>query len=499
MNKKISSLNTIPAKFRKIVETMPEQVAVTDCDFATYTYKELANMCDAVRSTFETVPHRVGILMGHGVAQIAAILAVIEAGGAYVAVEPSLPGERIRRIFTEAGVDFVLTGKANTDRVKAFSPLTVPAVSELLKGATKPLPQPDVRPDTHAYILYTAQRSGKRKGVIVDNENVVHYVNAFHHEFNLGPGDVMLQSSVCTYDTFVEEVFVTLLSGATLSILPESNRGDVRSIVDFAERTGVTAVSAFTTMISATNQLKRVPSKLRLIIANGEVLLPEQISWLKDKVEAIYFSYGLSEITVRAAWMRCDNYILAPGATVYPIGRPIDGMEIAILNENLEEVEPFAPGEICILGDGVARGYVNEDDDTSSFATMPDGRRVYLTGDIGTTDGKIFYFLKHADEDVMIDGRKVSCREVESALRQNPDIDAGAVCSFTDTKGKPYLVAYFTAKKASAAVSLASLKRHMKSLLAWFKVPEFYIQMTSLPRKRNGKVSLKDLPRIFKQ
>ncbi len=495
----ITSLNTIPAKFRNIVETMPEKVAVIDSDFTTYTYHDLANMADAIRASFSTVPHRVGILTGHGVAQIAAILAVIEAGGAYVAVEPSLPGERIRRIFTEAAVDFVLTGKANISRVKDFHPMILAPIDELLKGAGKEMPSADVRPDTHAYILYTAQRSGKRKGVIVDHENVTHYVTAFDHEFHLGPSDVMLQSSVCTYDTFVEEVFVTLLSGATLAILPESNRGDVRSIVDFAERTGVTAVSAFTTMIAATNQLRRVPSKLRLIIANGEVLTPDQISWLKDKVDAIYFSYGLSEITVRAAWMRCDNYILAPGATAYPIGRPIDGMEIAILNENLEPVEPFAPGEICILGDGVARGYVNEDDDPSSFATMPDGRRVYLTGDIGTTDGKIFYFLKHADENVMIEGRNVSCREVESALRQNPDIDSGVVCSFTDTKGKPYLVAYFTAKCAAAAVSLASLKRHMKSLLAWFKVPEFYIQMGSLPRKRNGKVSLKDLPRIFKQ
>lgn len=494
-----NATNTIPAKFRKIVESMPEKVAVIDSDFKPYTYKELANMADAIRMHFPTELHRVGILTGHGVVQVAAILAVIEAGAAYVAVEPSLPGERIRRIFKEANVDSVLCGKANIERVKEFNPMLLGPAHELLKGSPRPLPSPEVAPDTAAYIIYTAQRNGKRKGVIVDNENVTHYVTAFDHEFHLGTDDVMLQSSVCTYDTFVEEIFVTLLSGATLAILPESNRGDVRSIVDFAERTGVTAVSAFTTMIAAANQLQRIPSKLRLIIANGDVLSPSQISWLRDKVDKIYFSYGLSEITVRAAWMRCDNYELAPGATVFPIGRPIEGMDIAILNENLEPVAPMEPGEICILGEGVARGYVNMDDDSSNFATMPDGRRVYLTGDIGTTDGNIFYFLRHADEDVMIEGRNVSCLEVESALRQNPDIDSGVVCSFTDTKGKPYLVAYFTAKCAAAAVSLASLKRHMKSLLAWFKVPEFYIQMHSLPRKRNGKVSLKDLPRIFKQ
>lgn len=492
-----TDVSTIAAKFKSTVTRHRDATAIIDCDFTTYTYSEFDSIVEGVRTLLPEGAERVGILMGHGVQQVASLFAIIESGAACVAVEPALPGERIRRIFTEAKVDCVLTGHANATRVADFHPIVVPGV-EALKAAQPHKPMPDMSPLTRAYILYTARRDGKRKGVIVDNGNVTHYVKAFSHEFNLGPGDVMLQSSVCTYDTFVEEVFVSLLSGATLAILPERCRGDVRSIVDFAERTGVTAVSAFTTMIAETNRLQRVPSKLRLIIANGTVLTPGDISWLKDHVGAIYFSYGLSETTVRAAWMRCDNYPLAPGATVYPIGRPVEGVEIAILNENLEPVERLQPGEICILGDGVARGYINEDDDSSNFATMPDGRRVYLTGDLGCTDGDLFYYLRPVEEEVEIDGRKVSCREVESALRQNPHVENGVVCSFTDTKGKPYLVAYFTAKCAAAAVSLQSLKRHMKNMLAWFKVPEFFIQMAALPRKRNGKVSLKDLPRIFK-
>ena len=106
-----TSLNTIPAKFRHIVEAMPQETAVIDSDFKTYTYKQLADMADAVRSSFGKNHRRVGILMGHGIVQIASILAVIEAGGAYVAVEPSLPGERIRRIFSEAELISCLPAK----------------------------------------------------------------------------------------------------------------------------------------------------------------------------------------------------------------------------------------------------------------------------------------------------------------------------------------------------------------------------------------------------
>ena len=491
-----SHLNTIPALWRKTVADNYDKIALIASDFARYTYGDIDHMAKAIRSLFaKHKPSRVGILMNHGPRQVASIMAVIEAGASYVAVEPSLPGTRIRRIFKEADVDFVITGRSNAVRVLKYKPLVLPSREKLLTMDADPEPV-EVEPTTPAYILYTATRSGKRKGVVVDNDNVTHYVHAFSKEFNVGPGDVVLQASVCGFDTFVEELFVSLLSGAALAILPEDNRGDIRSIVDFCDRTGVTVICGFTSMVEAMNKLERVPEKLRLLISNGEALTPENIFWLKDKT-TIYYSYGLSETTVRAAWHRCDNWQLAEGERFYPIGKPIEGVEIAILNENLEPVANGATGEICILGEGVARGYVGEDDE-SSFATMPDGRRVYLTGDMGSWDGNVFHFVEHADRSVVIEGRSVKCSEIENALCQNPDVENGVVCSFTDSKGKPYLVAYFTAKCSKAGVSLTGLRRHMKSLLAWFKVPEFYVQMKSLPTKRNGKVNTDALPQVLK-
>lgn len=491
-------LNTIPAIFKQIVAAAPDNVAVIDSDFTKYTYADIDRMADGIRAVFPLDrPARVGILTGHGASQIAAIMAVVSAGAAYVALEPAIPGEKIRRIFAEAEVDFVLTGRANAQRVKDFNPVVLPSDEALKVGATG-LPQVEVLPSTPAYILYTAGRTGKRKGVVVQNDNVTHYVRAFRHEFKIRDGYVMLQNSVCTLDTFVEEVFVSLLSGATLAILPESNRGDVRSIVDFSERTGVSIISCFTSMVNDLNALRRLPSSLQLLIANGRPVEARDIDWLKDRL-VVYYTYGLSETTVRAAWQRCDNFVLADGATTYPVGTPIEGVKIELLNENLEPVGQGEEGEICILGEGVTRGYVNCDDDQSNFATMPDGRRVYLTGDTGVFDGQSIHITGNTGGTVQIDGRDVNISEVESALRQDPNVENSVVCSFTDAKGKPYLVAYFTAKYEKMAVSMTELRRNIKNRLAWFKVPEFFVQMQSLPRKGNGKVNLKGLPHIFKE
>lgn len=493
-----TNLNTIPAIFKKTVAEKPDSIAIIDSEFHRFTYSQLDNMADGIRAIFpQDHPARVGILMGHEASQIAAILAVINAGAAYVALEPAIPGEQIRRIFAEAKVDFVLTGRANAPRVKDFNPVVIPSEEALMVGATG-LPEIEVEPQTPAYILYTAGRTGKRKGVVVQNDNVTHYVRAFEHEFKVRDGLVMLQNSVCTFDTFVEEVFVSLLTGGALAILPESNRGDVRSIVDYSERAGVNYISCFTSMVNAMNQLRRIPSTLRLIIANGRPLKADDIDWLRDKV-VIYYTYGVSETTVRTAWQRCDNLVLADNATTYPIGKPIEGVRIALLNENLEPVGPGEVGEICILGDGVTRGYVNNDDDQSNFATMPDGSRVYLTGDYGVSDGKSINIVENSENKVVIDGRDVDFSEIESALRQDPNVENGVVCSFTDSKGKPYIVAYFTARYEKMAVSLSELRHNIKSRLAWFKVPEFFVQMQSLPKKGNGKVNKKWLPHILKE
>lgn len=141
--------------------------------------------------------------MSHGAEQIAAMLAVLKSGAAYVPAEPSLPRERIDYMMKTAGVELVIT-------------------DDYCRNLQKPTVQmPDrSEPDGTAYILFTSGTSGKPKGVMVENHSVVNYAEAFEAEFHTGPGDVMLQYSVCSFDIFVEEVFTTLLNGAAVCIPP---------------------------------------------------------------------------------------------------------------------------------------------------------------------------------------------------------------------------------------------------------------------------------------
>lgn len=455
----------------------------------------MVRLADAVRSKFPTdAPRRVGIMTAHGVGQIAAMLAVLASGAAYVPVEPSFPPGRIGSIFSDAEVDFVIADADNASRAAGFPTLVLPAVIDPADADNAPAPR-IAAPADPAYILYTSGTTGKPKGVIVTNANVCHYARAFEDEFRIGAGDVMLQQSVCTFDIFVEEVFASLLNGAAIAIMPERARGHVNALIDYAERAGVTIISGFPYLVLDLNRLGRLPSRLRLLISGGDVLRPEFIDIIKGRVE-IYNTYGPSETTVCATYQRCDNIDAAGGQ--FPIGHAVKGVRVAVLDDELRPVAPGETGEICIMGDGIAAGYVGNPPESCNFTTMPDGTRVYRSGDLGYVgkDG-LLYFRQRKDRQVMIEGRRVECGEVETVLCESPDIERGVVCPFTDGKGMPYLVAFFVAK--SRKVSLSAIRQHMKRLLAWFMIPEFFIEMQALPLTANGKVDFKALPHILKE
>lgn len=471
---------TIYGRFSRWVERQPDAVAIVE-DGRSVSYRELDVMANAIMSKFYSKGYAaVGVVMTHGIEMIAAMLAVLKSGAAYIPGELSLPRNRIDYMMRNAGVEFVIT-----DHYCRSLP------------ETPSLPDRSVA-DGAAYILYTSGTSGRPKGVVVENHSVVNYAEAFENEFHVAPGDVMLQYSVCSFDIFVEEVFTTLLNGATLAIpSEETHEGKLSDLMAFCERHGVTEISGFPYLLADMNRYRCYPKKLRLLISGGDVARASYISWLKDKDFVIYNTYGPSETTVCATYFRIDDAEPLEDGT-YSVGKAVKGVEVRILDDGLQEVADGEIGEICILGEGVSRGYLGNPPEQVNFITLADGRRMYRSGDLGyrLPDGGIA-FLHRKDKQVMILGKRVEPEEVENVLNESPCVERGVVRAFTDEQGLAYLTAYFVPSHKNCRIS--RIKEFLCSRLADFMVPEFFVKMDEIPLTVRGKVNDRLLPVVMKE
>lgn len=484
----MENTNTIYGRFRQQTETNPDAPAVIE-GRRRYTYSELDSMAGRIAALLPPDDRYIGVVMEHGVLMIASLLAVLKSGAAYVPVEPSFPRERIRFIMDECKVNLVL---ANSRYRRMLKGLPVLALDSAPKGDA-PHSEDKSRAADPAYVLYTSGSTGLPKGVVATNANVCHYADAFRNEFGIGRGDRMLQYSVCTFDIFVEEVFATLLSGATLAIPDKKTRDNIGALMQFVADNNVTIISGFPYLLLEMNHLDSIPQSLRLLISGGDVLRAGYIDRLLPHVE-IYNTYGPSETTVCASYYRCNGtHALADGT--YPIGKAVKGVKIEIRDSDMKPVANGTPGEICISGNGVTLGYIGDREiENRAFVTEEGGRRIYRSGDLGTmlADGTVL-FHHRIDSQVMIMGRRVETCEVENVLCRCPEVESGVVRSGTDSRGLAYLVAYLVPGH-KCKFSLARIKERMRKFLPDYMLPEFFIPLQSIPLTPNGKVDTRALP-----
>lgn len=472
---------TIYSAFRHMADRYPDRPAVLQDDISV-SFSQLDSLADAILAKFADKDYKfVGIVMHHGYLQIAAMLAVLKSGAAYVPAEPSLPEDRIRYMMRNAGVKLVIDDDfcKNLD----FSDINFPDRS---------------RPDGIAYVLYTSGTTGRPKGVVIENHSVVNYARAFEKEMKIGPGDVMLQYSICSFDIFVEEVFATLLNGGALAI-PSSqiHDGPLEGLMDFCRRHNVTILDGFPYLIADINHKPDIlPPSVSLIISGGDVVRDNYISNLKNKDIRIYNTYGPSETCVCSNYFRIDNALALDDGT-FPIGMPVEGVDVKIFDQDYQEVPDGQVGEICIFGNGVGRGYLGNPPEQVNFVSFPDGSRFYRSGDLGyrLPDGNMV-FLHRRDDQVMILGRRVEPEEVENVLNEYPHIDRGVVRAFKDEAGLHYLVAYIV---PDLGFSLSELKKWLKSKLSDFMIPEYFVALHKIPVTARGKVDVEQLPVILKE
>ena len=487
--------NTIYGLFSAMAERQPDATAIVE-NQRIMTFKELSAMVDMIADSFPDNTHAVGIVMRHRAEMIASILAVLKTGAMYIPAEPSFPSGRIRYMMEEAKVDFVLTEMQFASKLESWEKIYSDcSICTAAPGSVNRVYTQ--RPEDLAYILYTSGTTGRPKGVSVTNRNVCHYVRAFENEFHPRQGDIMLQYSVCSFDIFVEEVFTSLLNGAALAIPSEEDKKDIRSLMAFLERHGVTMLSGFPYLLAEMNHLDSIPSTLRLLISGGDVLRGHHVDHLLDQAE-VYNTYGPSETTVCASYYRCRcGQVLEDGT--YPIGYPVLGAEIRILDNEGNELPKGETGEICIYGGGVSSGYIGDhDEENKAFVSLPDGSRMYRSGDLGyiLPDGNIA-FLHRKDTQIMIYGKRVEVMEVESKLYQCSGVEQAIVRPFTDEEGLSYMIAYVVPSKKDLKVS--QVRKELSENLTSFMIPEFIVKMPQIPLNTNGKPDMARMPVVMKE
>lgn len=469
----------------------PDNIAVFD-ERRSLTYGELNRMANKIALRFPSKGGFVGLVMDHCVEMAAALLAVLKSGAAYIPAEPDFPPERIR--YMVSGCGYVVTQPQYASRFPHHR-LVLVEPGEPAPGEGPCNPAEGVPENTPAYVLYTSGTTGVPKGVVVEHRNVCHYVRAFQKEFHPGPGDVMLQNSVCTFDIFVEELFPILLSGGTLAIPSSETKADFSLLEAFIRKHGVTIVSGFPYLMLEFNKLPAPPPSIRLLISGGDVLRAEYVSNLPPDL-ALYNTYGPSETTVCATYFRCNGAAPLEDGT-FPVGTEVAGVKITLLDDSLNPVPDGNAGEICIYGDGVGRGYLQNDNESRrAFLLTPEGERFYRSGDLGLrrADGQLI-FLKRKDQQVMILGRRVEPQEVENVLGRCSGVEQGVVTANTDESGLAYLTAYIVPK---GRLNLSSLRAHLAEYLPSFMIPEYFVLLPAMPKTLSGKVDRKALPTVLK-
>ena len=264
----------------------------------------------------------------------------------------------------------------------------------------------------------------------------------------------------------------------------------------FVAKHHVTMLSGFPYLLAEMNHLPEIPSSLRLLISGGDVLRGVYVDRLLDKAE-VYNTYGPSETTVCASYYRCNGGTVLEDGT-YPIGHPVKGAEIRVLDQNGRELPAGETGEICIYGGGVSLGYIGDrEEENKAFERLAEGVTMYRSGDLGyiLPDGNIA-FLHRKDTQIMILGRRVEVSEVESRLYQCRNVQQAVVRAFTDEDGLSYMTAYVVPTGQEMKVS--AVKQELAENLTAFMIPEFIVKMPQIPLNTNGKPDVSKLPVVMK-
>ncbi len=447
----------------------------------------------------------IGVYSERGVEAVRGLLAIMKAGSGYLPLDPSLPAERLARICASGGPTAILTDRS----VKKSFPTTarVLVVSELaadLERQPAAAPEVSLHPDNLCYVIHTSGSTGDPKAVAVSHGGLACIITELVGEYEMSARDRVVQLASLAFDTSVEQMLVTLTSGATL-MLPPAGTIAPTDLLRYLKQQRVTVVDltpAYWHQLLATTEPddERLRT-LRLMITGGDMADPADCRAALRAVPGarLLNAYGLTETTITSALFDVSAARVGPSGIPVPVGRAVEQARIMVLDENLRPVPAGEAGEIYVGGPGVARGYLGQPALTAELF-LPDrggvpGSRMYRTGDLGRRlpDGTL-EVAGRVDRQLKVRGFRVEPSEIESVLAGHPDIGQVAVVATRHGPADTRLAAYYTRRDGAGSdgLSVAGLRRYLRARLPSYMIPTAFVALDRMPLNPAGEPALED-------
>ena len=475
---------TIVDIFRRKAAENPDKTAVVYKD-KRISYRELDEISDRIASLLVSLgagpEQAVGIMIDRSEYMVIYPLAVMKAGAAYMPLDPTMPSERLSFMVKDAGVRIILSEGGLVDELlPGFDGEVVlrETLSERCENTVAKLQNPS--PSNMYVILYTSGSTGVPKGCILEHHNLVNFCHWYNETAGITSADRTLAYANFAFDAHMLDIYPVLSAGGEVHVISSTDKLDLVLVNNYIEKNGIT-VTFFTTQIGKQFVEDFDNRSLRLLLVGGE-----RLTAVKKPRYRFVNGYGPTECTILSTAYEIKSFYDSNN-----IGRAIGGYEVFVLDQNLLLLPPGVPGELCIAGRGVGRGYLNRPDVNAEKFVRWNGRRIYRTADQVrmNTVGEIEY-IGRMDGQVKLRGLRIELGEIESRMATFPGITA-AIADVKEIAGVQHLCGYFTAREQ---IDIEALRSFMGETLTEFMIPTGILQLTAFPVNQNGKVNRKVLP-----
>ncbi|MDE9436114.1 amino acid adenylation domain-containing protein [Xenorhabdus bovienii] len=444
----------------------------------------------------------IALMLPRSASLVVTILAILACGACFIPLFPEIPERRLASIIKQANVRRVIISpeqtlltlpdschwlRLNTQEVMPASQFTAPLHHQI---------------DNIAYIIFTSGSTGEPKGVAVSHRAFVNHVIGSRQIYQLSPEDRVVLKTTLSFDVGVHELLVTLTSGACLVIAPPEASRDPYLLSHILKQQSVTLLHAVPSLIALLMDEESFSQceDLRMVISAGEALPVSLYQRFTRHYRAqLYNCYGPTETTVYVSHcclnVPWQNTFIGEGV---PIGHAMPNVDFYVLDRFQRAVPDGWIGELCIGGEALAQGYINQPELTSQrfpLLTDTDGKtlRLYQTGDyVRWTKDQLFY-LGRIDNQLKINGYRVETGEVENALLRLPFIALACVSALTHPQGHKVLVAHYCLQSTQTPLPPSEIKQQLRIGLPEYMIPTHFITLDKMPLLSNGKVDKKAL------